>query len=86
MSLKEINMIQVKLPEIGEGVNEATVSFWHCKEGNEVKKDEDLVELYTDKANFQIQVPVPGILKRIYKKEDEKIQVGEVLAEIEEGS
>ena len=82
--MKEIKMVQVKLKELGEDVTEATISFWHHSEGDEVKKDEDLVELYTDKANFQLQSPADGILKKVYGREDTKVKVGDVLAEIKE--
>ncbi len=77
-------MKEIILPELGEDVKEATVSFWHHKEGDEVAKDDDLVEFYTDKANFNVKSPASGVLKTISAKEGEKIEVGSVIGVIEE--
>ncbi len=77
-------MKEIILPELGEDVKEATVSFWHHQEGDKVAKDEDLVEFYTDKANFSVKAPVSGILKTISIKEGEKAGVGKVIGIIEE--
>ena len=76
-------MKDVRLPDLGEGVEEATVSFWHKKEGEEVKEEEDLVELTTEKATFNLPSPVKGKIKKILVKEGEKAKTGALLAEIE---
>ncbi len=77
-------MKEIILPELGEDIKEATVSFWHHKEGDEVKAEEDIVEFYTDKANFSVKAQASGILKAISVKEGEKASVGQVIGEIEE--
>ncbi|MBM3253143.1 MAG: biotin/lipoyl-binding protein [Candidatus Omnitrophica bacterium] len=77
-------MIKVVLPELGSEVNEATISYWHFEEGNKVNKDEDLVEMVTDKATFNIPVPCSGTLSKIYFEEGDTVKVGEVIAIIEE--
>jgi pyruvate/2-oxoglutarate dehydrogenase complex dihydrolipoamide acyltransferase (E2) component len=77
-------MIKVILPELGEGIEKATVSYWYYQEGQRVNKDEDLVELVTDKATFNLPSPCTGILSQIIYKEGETVNVGEVLALIEE--
>ena len=78
-------MYEVKLPDLGEDAgDEAIVSLWHFEEGDEVVEGADLVEMTTDKATFNVQAPVSGILAEIVAEEDETIQVGEVLAVIEE--
>ncbi len=76
-------MSEVKLPELGEDINEATISYWLYQEGDEVKEGEDLVEMTTDKATFNVPSPVSGILKEISAEEGETIKVGQKLASIE---
>ena len=76
-------MAEVKLPELGEEVNEATVSYWLHQEGDEIKEGEDLVEMTTDKATFNVPVPVSGILKEISVEEGETVKVGQKIACIE---
>jgi 2-oxoglutarate dehydrogenase E2 component (dihydrolipoamide succinyltransferase) len=76
-------MTNVVLPESAEGVNQAAVSFWHHRVGDKVKEKEDLVEMATDKATFNLPSPVTGILKEIRFKEGESVKVGEVIAIIE---
>lgn len=76
-------MIRVILPALGDDISEAVVACWHSETGNSVQKDEDLVELVTDKATFHVSVPESGILKKIMVPEGETVKVGAVLAEIE---
>lgn len=76
-------MTEVKLPELGEEVNEATISYWIHQEGEEVKEGEDLVEMTTDKATFNVPSPASGILKEISVEEGETVKVGQKLASIE---
>lgn len=76
-------MAELKLPELAEGVNEAVVSFWHFKEGDSVKEDDELVEMATDKAAFNVPSKAAGTLKTIVAKEGDTVKVGGVLAIIE---
>ena len=76
-------MTEVKLPPIAEGVNKANVSYWHRAAGDSVKEGEDLVELVTDKATFNLPAPVSGIVKEVLVKEGDEAKVGQVLAKIE---
>lgn len=76
-------MIEFKLPELTEGVNEAVVSFWYFKEGDTVKDGDELVEMATDKAAFNVPIKTGGILKEIKAKEGDTVKVGDVLAVIE---
>lgn len=76
-------MIEFKLPELTEGVNEAVVSFWHFKEGDSVQDGDELVEMATDKAAFNVPLKASGVLKEIRAKEGDTVKVGEVLAIIE---
>ncbi|MGD9014712.1 MAG: biotin/lipoyl-binding protein [Candidatus Omnitrophota bacterium] len=77
-------MKQVILPELGEGIEGASVTYWYFKEGDTVKEKEDLVELATDKATFNLPSPCSGALKKILCKDGDKVKVGEALATIEE--
>lgn len=73
------------LPELGEGIEKATVSYWYFQEGDKVKEKDDLVELTTDKATFNLPSPVTGTLSQIVMQEGDIAHVGELLANIEEG-
>lgn len=75
--------MNVILPELGEGVEKATVAFWHCKVGDRVQKDSDLVELVTDKASFNVSADQEGVVKEIFFKEGDEVKIGEVLAVLE---
>jgi pyruvate/2-oxoglutarate dehydrogenase complex dihydrolipoamide acyltransferase (E2) component len=77
-------MKEVILPDMGEEVKEATISFWHHDEGDKVTKGEDLVEITTEKASFQVEVPVSGVLSKISAGEGEVVKSGQVLGIIEE--
>jgi len=77
-------MTNVVLPALGEGIEKATVSYWYFKEGDKIKEKEDLVELTTDKATFNLPAPCSGILVQIIFHEGESVNIGEVLATIEE--
>jgi pyruvate dehydrogenase E2 component (dihydrolipoamide acetyltransferase) len=79
-------MKQVVLPELGEGIEGANITFWYFKVGDSVKEGEDLVELATDKATFNLPSPCSGTLKQILLNEGEAVKVGEVLAVIEDES
>ena len=76
-------MAELKLPELAEGVNEAVVSFWHFKEGDSIKEGDEVVEMATDKAAFNLPSKLSGTLKRITAKEGDTVKVGGVLAIIE---
>ncbi|UCD56550.1 MAG: hypothetical protein JSV16_12035 [Candidatus Hydrogenedentota bacterium] len=79
-------MYEVKLPDLGEDAgDEATVSFWHFDEGDEVNEGDDLVEMITDKATFNVPCPRSGVLDEIVADEGETVKVGEVLAILDEG-
>ncbi|MCX5697739.1 MAG: hypothetical protein NTU54_07230 [Candidatus Omnitrophica bacterium] len=76
-------MIKVVLPPLGEGIEKATVSYWFSKEKDKVNEKDDLVELATDKATFNLPCPVSGTLGKILLHEGDTAHVGDTLAEIE---
>lgn len=73
---------QFKLPDIGEGIAEGTVGEWHVKEGDQVKKDGDLVQIENDKSVEEIPSPVDGTVTKIVVPEGETAEVGQVLVEL----
>jgi 2-oxoglutarate dehydrogenase E2 component (dihydrolipoamide succinyltransferase) len=75
--------MEVKLPELGQDIEKATVSCWYVQPGNLVNLEDDIVELVTDKATFNVSAPTSGILKRICFKEGEAVKIGQTLAIIE---
>lgn len=78
-------MIKVVLPELGEGVTKATVSYWFFKAGEKVNQNDDLVELTTDKSTFNLPSPCSGVVSEIMYSEGDSVEVGQILAVIDEG-
>ncbi len=76
-------MTEFTLPELTEGVSEAVVSFWHFNQGDSVKEGDELVEMATDKAAFNVPCKINGTLKEIKAKEGDTVKVGDTLAVIE---
>jgi len=77
-------MTKVVLPELGAGIEKATISYWFFNPGEKVNEKDDLVELVTDKATFNLPSPATGILTEILIPVGEPAHVGETLAIIEE--
>ena len=78
--------VEIHVPELGESVTEATVGKWLKSEGEAVEAGEPLVELETDKINFEVEAEQDGVLESIAKGEGEDVGVGEVIGTIGEGS
>jgi 2-oxoglutarate dehydrogenase E2 component (dihydrolipoamide succinyltransferase) len=76
-------LIEVKVPQLSESVSEASLVTWHKKEGEAVKRDENLVDIETDKVVLETPAPADGVLVRIIKKDGEAVTSGEVIAEID---
>ena len=79
-------MIEFRLPEIGEGVTEATVTAVFAEAGKPARKDEPFVELETDKAAFELPCQFDGKVKDIAVAVGDTVKVGGLIAVIEEGS
>ena len=75
-------MINVALPPLAEGVDKASISFWFRQPGEDVKTGEDLVELVTDKATFNMPSPVSGTLRETLVDEGDEVKVGQLIARI----
>ena len=76
--------VEIHVPELGESVADATVGRWLKQEGEAVKSGEALVELETDKINFEVEAEQDGVLESIAKGEGESVNVGEVIGTIGE--
>ena len=75
--------VEVKLPELGEDAGEeARVSFWYVEVGEQVEKDDDLVQLITDKATFDVPSPGKGMVVERVADEDAEVKVGQVLCRL----
>ena len=77
--------VEIHVPELGESVADATVGRWLKQEGEAVKSGDPLVELETDKINFEVEAEQDGVLESIAKSEGETVGVGEVIGTIGEG-
>jgi 2-oxoglutarate dehydrogenase E2 component (dihydrolipoamide succinyltransferase) len=77
--------IEVKVPVLPESVEDATVAAWHKQPGDTVYRDENLVDLETDKVVLEVPAPVDGVLKEIARPSGETVISNELLAVIEEG-
>jgi 2-oxoglutarate dehydrogenase E2 component (dihydrolipoamide succinyltransferase) len=77
--------VEIHVPELGESVTEATVGKWLKSEGEQVKAGEPVVELETDKVNFEVEAEQDGVLETIAAGEGEDVGVGDVIGTIGEG-
>ena len=75
--------VEVKVPQLSESVSEATLVAWRKKAGEAVKRDENLIDVETDKVVLELPAPVDGVLARIVKKDGESVTSGEVIAVID---
>ncbi|WP_355608386.1 dihydrolipoyllysine-residue succinyltransferase [Xanthomonas cannabis] len=77
---------EVKVPVLPESVSDATIASWHKKAGEAVKRDENLVDLETDKVVLEVPSPVDGVLKEIKFETGSTVTSNQILAIIEEGA
>jgi len=78
--------IEVKVPVLPESVSDALIATWHKKAGDAVKRDENLLDLETDKVVLEVPAPVDGVLKEIKFEEGATVTSNQVIAVIEEGA
>jgi 2-oxoglutarate dehydrogenase dihydrolipoamide succinyltransferase (E2 component) len=76
--------MDVIMPKMGESVSEGTIIKWHKKKGDSVKRDEIIFEISTDKVDTEIPSPAEGVLSEIKVQEGDTVDVGTVVAIIEE--
>ncbi|MBL0140715.1 MAG: 2-oxoglutarate dehydrogenase complex dihydrolipoyllysine-residue succinyltransferase [Betaproteobacteria bacterium] len=75
--------VEVKVPQLSESVSEATLVSWHHKVGEAVKRDENLIDIETDKVVLELPAPVDGVLARIVKPDGSSVTSGELIAVID---
>jgi 2-oxoglutarate dehydrogenase E2 component (dihydrolipoamide succinyltransferase) len=78
--------IEVRVPQLPESVADATLVSWHKKPGDSVVRDENLVDLETDKVVLEVPAPMAGVLKEIRIQDGTTVTSGQILAVIEEGA
>ncbi len=78
--------IEVRVPQLPESVADATLVSWHKKPGDSVVRDENLVDLETDKVVLEVPAPAAGVLKEIKLTDGTTVTSGQILALIEEGA
>ena len=76
-------LIEVKVPQLSESVSEATLVSWHKKEGDAVGRDENLIDIETDKVVLETPAPAAGVLVKIVKNGGDSVTSGEVIATID---
>src|SRR5438876_10789251 len=77
--------VEVRVPQLGESVVEATVGSWLKREGDQVAAGEPLVQLETEKVNVEVAAERAGVLERIAHKEGDTVAPGDVLATLADG-
>lgn len=75
---------EIKVPALPESVTDATVAKWHKKEGESVSRDENLLDLETDKVMLEVPAPQQGVIGKIVVKEGSVVKPGDLLAVINE--
>jgi 2-oxoglutarate dehydrogenase E2 component (dihydrolipoamide succinyltransferase) len=76
-------LIEVKVPQLSESVAEATLSTWHIKEGDAVTRDQNLIDIETDKVVLELPAPDAGVIVKIVKGNGETVVSGEVIAHLD---
>ena len=77
---------EIKVPVLPESVADATVAVWHKQPGDSIQRDENLVDLETDKVVLEVPSPVDGVVTKIVRDSGETVTSGELLGVIEEGA
>ncbi len=77
---------EIKAPNYPESIQEGTLAAWHKSKGDQVERDELIVEIETDKVVLEVVSPASGTLVKVLKSEGEIVASNELIAEIEEGA
>ena len=72
----------IVVPALGESITEATISKWIKNQGEQVKEDEPIVELETDKVSIEVQSPAEGVISKVNFKTGDTVEVGALLGVI----
>lgn len=77
--------IDIKVPQLPESVADATVATWHVKPGDKVSRDQNLVDIETDKVVLEVVAPADGVMGEIVAEEGATVGAEEVIGKLEEG-
>ncbi|MDX9740650.1 MAG: 2-oxoglutarate dehydrogenase complex dihydrolipoyllysine-residue succinyltransferase [Gammaproteobacteria bacterium] len=77
-------LTEVKVPAFPESVTDGVVAVWHKKPGDQVRRDETLVDIETDKVLFEVPAPADGVLVEVVQAEGATVTAGETLARVDE--
>ena len=77
-------MVEIKLPELGEGIVSATVAEVHCAVGDRIEKETDVLEVVTDKAAFNVPSGRAGTVEKILVQVGDQPKIGESLVVLKE--
>ncbi|REK10272.1 MAG: 2-oxoglutarate dehydrogenase complex dihydrolipoyllysine-residue succinyltransferase [Planctomycetota bacterium] len=77
--------VELKVPAVGESITEVQIGKWLVDEGDHVEKDDNLVEVESDKATLEIPAPASGTVAKILKQSGDTVAVGDVIGHIEPG-
>src|SRR3546814_1843467 len=78
--------IEIKVPNLPESVSSATVATWHVKAGDAVSREQNLLDLETDKVMLEVPATADGVLKEIRVQAGATVQAGDILGILEEGA
>ncbi|MEY4864252.1 MAG: hypothetical protein RLZ51_2347 [Pseudomonadota bacterium] len=76
-------LIEVKVPQLSESVAEATLLQWHKKPGDAIERDQNLIDIETDKVVLELPAPDAGVITQVLKGDGETVVAGEVIAIID---
>ncbi|MCD6671216.1 MAG: dihydrolipoamide succinyltransferase, partial [Burkholderiaceae bacterium] len=76
-------LIEIKVPQLSESVAEATLLQWHKKVGEAVARDENLIDIETDKVVLELPAPADGVLVEILKGDGETVVADELIARLD---
>jgi 2-oxoglutarate dehydrogenase E2 component (dihydrolipoamide succinyltransferase) len=76
-------LIEIKVPQLSESVAEATLLAWHKKVGEAVRRDENLIDIETDKVVLELPAPADGVLAKIIKGDGGTVKAGEIIATLD---
>ncbi|MFT5674464.1 MAG: 2-oxoglutarate dehydrogenase E2 component (dihydrolipoamide succinyltransferase) [Paraglaciecola sp.] len=78
--------IEIKVPVLPESVADASIATWHVKVGEHISRDQNLVDIETDKVVLEVVAPAEGVLSEIFNAEGETVLGEQVIAKFEEGA
>ena len=78
--------IEIKVPVLPESVADATIATWHVKAGDTVSRDQNLVDIETDKVVLEVVSPADGVISELLDAEGDTVLGEQIIAKLEEGA